>query len=308
MKSLVLIILCIVAGNVAMAQNVVAAEYFLDIDAGVGKNSLVSLTNPQPNGTYNLNVNLAGAAIGYHKLYIRTRDSNGNWSITTRKNIEIISSNSQSNMVAGEYFFDADPGFSLASSISVSTQGAIILQNFNATIAGLSLGYHKLYTRFRDTDGKWSITARRNVEVINPNVYVIAGAEYFFNTDPGVGLASKIAFLTPKPGGTFSFKIPITAIPPGSHTLYLRAKDSVNSNWSITQQKSDSIVTTVHSGLWSQPATWSNNKVPDANTIVLLYHDVEVDIINAVCRSLTPYGINVSCTVDPGKALTITGH
>ena len=58
--------------------------------------------------------------------------------------------------------------------------------------------------------------------------------------------------------------------------------------------------------LWSDPATWSNNKIPDANTVVLLYHNVTVNI-NATCKSLTPYGNNAACNVMTGKLLNING-
>ena len=308
MKNCMFLVMLLFSSNLLPAQNIVAAEYFLDAEAGVGRNTLITLPNPQPDGSYNLNINLTGASIGYHKLYIRTRDSDGHWSITTRKNIEVISSNFVKTVVRGEYFFDADPGYGLALPVLVTTPGETVLQNFTAAVGALPIGYHKLYTRVRDIDGNWSLTARRNVEVINTAIYVIDGVEYFFNTDPGIGNAAKFTFPTPLPDGSFSFKIPVGSIPPGSHTLYLRVRDSVYKRWSFTQSETDSVVTSVQSGLWSQPATWSNNKVPDANTIVLLYHNVEVDIVTAVCRSLTPFGNNVRCTVAAGQALRITGR
>lgn len=293
---------------VPKAQNVVRAEYFIDTDAGVGNNNLITLANPSSDGIYNLNINLTGLTIGYHKLYIRTRDSDGNWSFTSRRNIEINSSNTTKKIISGEYFFDADPGFDAATAISITAQDSAILKNFATVTSSLSAGYHKLYIRLKDNDGNWSLTTRRNVEVINSAAYVIAGAEYFFNTDPGAGSANPVTFAIPAADSSFSFNIPLNKIPTGAHTLYIRARDSVNRNLGLTQWQKDSVITSVQSGLWSQPGTWSNNKIPDASTVVVLHHNVEVDIPTATCKSLAAYLNNVQCIVRPNMKVTITGY
>ncbi|MEP7106386.1 MAG: hypothetical protein ABI760_00360 [Ferruginibacter sp.] len=309
MKNIIMNTAWFLSGITATAQDVIQAEYFIDVDKGLGSNTIFTFANPLPDGSYNLNISLTGEAVGNHKLYIRTKDSNGKWSLTTRKDIEVVSSNIIKKIVGGAYFFDVDPGFNLAAtSITISPQDTAILQNFTAVTGSLPVGYHKLYIRLKDNDGKWSLTTRRNIEVIRSDTYLIAGAEYFFISDPGVGKASPVSFNLPNADGSFDFKIPLNNIPGGTHTLYIRARDSINNNWSITQWQRDSIVTSIQAGKWSQPATWSNNKVPDGNTVVLLYHNVDVDIVNAVCKSLTPYGSNVSCNVEAGKALKITGY
>jgi hypothetical protein len=291
----------------SIAQNVLQAEYFIDTDAGVGNNSLVTLTNPLPDGTYNFNINLATTSVGYHKLYIRTKDSDGKWGITTRRNIEVTSTNTTKKIVAGEYFFDTDPGFNAANTIVITPQDSVILQNFTTVTNALTVGYHKLYLRLKDNDGNWSLTTRRIMEMYISNTHLITVAEYFFDTDAGVGSSNLVNFGLPLADGNFAFKIPFDKIPIGSNTLYVRVRDSSNKNWSITQFKKDSLVTSIQSGKWSQPSTWSSNKIPDANTIVLLYHNVDVDIVNATCKSLTPYGNSVVCIVEAGKAINITG-
>ena len=181
------------------------------------------------------------------------------------------------------------------------------MQNFTAVITTLPVGYHKLYIRTKDNNNNWSLTTRRNVEVIKSVTSLIAGAEYFFNIDSGVSNANSVSFGVPAQDGSFSFKIPIDKIPTGAHTLYIRAKDSVNNNWSLTQSLTDSVITSVQDGNWSQPGTWSNNKIPGAGTVVMLYHNVEVDI-DATCKSITPYRTSAKCTVMAGKSLKITGH
>lgn len=294
---------------IAIAQNVVQAEYFIDTDAGAGNNTLLTLASPQPDGTYNFNVSLAGQAVGYHKLYIRVKDSDGKWSITARRNFEVISPAVVKRVTSGEYFFDTDPGFNNASAISITNPDEIILQNFATVTNGLSKGYHKLYIRVKDNDGNWGTTARRNVEIIKNEAYVVAGAEYFFNTDPGAGAGSPVIFPTVSADSSFTFKIPLSQIPAGTHTLYIRARDSANNNWSHTQWEQDSVITS--SGLdsvWSRPATWSNGKVPDSNTVVILRHKVYVDITTAVCKSLAPYKAPAECIVWPNMKLAVLGR
>ena len=305
MKAILIMGWLLLAAFLSAGQNVVQAEYFLDTDMGVGNNTLVNVP-PSPDGTFALSIDLSLASVGIHKLYIRTKDSDGRWSFTSRRNIEVVPATTAA-ITTGEYFFDVDPGFNEANSITVSPQAAAILQNFNAVVAGLAVGYHKLYIRLKDVNGKWSQTARRNVEVVNLPVFLVKGIEYFFNTDPGVGNAFPVTFTTPLPDGTFSFHIPLNNIPVGSKTLYLRAKDSVNQSWSLTQWQADSVITSVQPGLWSDVNTWSNHKIPDSHTVVILHHNVTVDI-DAFCKSLTPYKNEVQVTVNQGRILQITGH
>ncbi|MEO5893288.1 MAG: hypothetical protein ABIQ31_23760 [Ferruginibacter sp.] len=289
----------------SMGQNVIQVEYFLDADLGFGNNTLVNIT-PLPDGTFPFTVNLGGVSVGYHKLYIRTKDSDGKWSRTSRKNIEVTSPAS-SRVMTGEYFFDADPGFNAGNPITISSQDTAILQNFTAATATLPIGYHKLYIRLKDNNGNWGQAARRNMEVVNLPVSVVKGGEYFFTSDPGVGNAFPVTFANPLADGTFSFNIPLDNIPTGADTLYVRVKDSVNQAWSLTRWQTDSLVTSVQSGLWSDVNTWSNHKIPASTTVVILRHNVIVDIV-AFCKSLTPYRNDVRVTVNQGIILNITGH
>lgn len=63
-------------------------------------------------------------------------------------------------------------------------------------------------------------------------------------------------------------------------------------------------VTNVNKGVWSNPATWNNNKVPDQNTHVYLSYDVTIDE-NAKCKSLKTNSFVVHINKNIG--LTVTG-
>jgi hypothetical protein len=67
--------------------------------------------------------------------------------------------------------------------------------------ADISPGFHRIYFRVADEDGKWSQHTNRLFYVFDPvhndlqkNRKYIAGAEYFFNNDPGPGNGIPLSF------------------------------------------------------------------------------------------------------------------
>jgi hypothetical protein len=224
-----------------LSQNIVQGEYFIDTDLGFGNNTLVNFT-PVADGTFPLSIDLTGLQPGYHKLYIRTKGSDGNWSLTARRNIDVPLIYSKTTITGGEYFIDTDPGFGNGATVTVSASDSIILQNFNAATAALSEGYHKLYGRFIDNTGKWSLTFRRNIEVFKNVDNKVHKVEYFFKTDLGVGECASVTFATPAADGSFTFNIPRNSIPAGADTLFVRVQDDLDSRWSLTQWEDLAVV------------------------------------------------------------------
>ncbi len=193
MKIFITMLLLIAVHFVVQAQNIVRGEYFIDADKGYGNNTNFSVT-PLADGSFPFNANLQGIAAGYHTLFIRTKDANGNWSLTSKKSIEVIAT-TQNKIISGEYFFDDDPGFNNAKPINVAVQDSLILQNFTASLSGLEAGYHKMFMRLRDANGTWSITTKYYVEVVRDitggKVFMV---EYFFDSDPGFGNCASAVF------------------------------------------------------------------------------------------------------------------
>lgn len=234
MKHFIILFFCAGVSLTSLAQNVVQVEYFIDTDLGFGKNTLVNLT-PSADGTFPLSVPVSGFQPGFHKLYIRTKNSDGKWSLTARRNIEVLASNGKTTVISGEYFIDTDPGFGKASTFSISSPDSIVLQNFSAVASTLSEGYHKLYGRVKDNLGRWSLTFRRNMEVyksINTNVTKV---EYFFKTDLGFDNCASAVFINPAADGNFNFTIPLSAIPKGADSLFVRVQNDGEYRWSQTK-------------------------------------------------------------------------
>lgn len=141
---------------------------------------------------------------------------------------------SAQQLIKAEYFFDFDPGFGNGTSINFSTSDSVNV-NTNIPINGLSQGFHQLFVRVKDNLGKWSHYEGRMFYVIEDNQSIInqsplLSGEYFFDSDPGLGFGNSINFA---PGDSINIttNIPIGALSPGFHQLFIRVKNS-NERWS----------------------------------------------------------------------------
>ncbi len=141
------------------------------------------------------------------------------------------------NVAGLEYFIDSDPGVGAGTWVSVSAAGEIE-QSFNVNVSGLSPGLHILYVRAVDSDGVWGLPVLRpflkQTLAIDP-VANIDAAEYFFDTDPGVGSATSVA-LVPGDIVTLDFAVDISGLDEGLHVFHVRVRDG-NGAWSTVVLK-----------------------------------------------------------------------
>jgi len=173
--------------------DIVAAEFFIDTDPGFGNGVSAPVIAGQI-VNFNINYITLSYSRGLHQLYVRTKDANGKWGLTTSQLFfkEFTFNNPVPNVVAAEYFFDTDPGFGNATAAAV-TAGQSVTFPINGNISSLSNGLHQLYVRTKDANGKWGMTAPQlfyKEALINNPVPNIVAAEYFFDTDPGFGNAT----------------------------------------------------------------------------------------------------------------------
>lgn len=131
------------------------------------------------------------------------------------------------NITHAEYFFDADPGVGKAITLTVTTASSISISNASIPTTGLATGFHNLAMRMQDAAGVWSQTEIRPLYITEIPVVLSSqqAAEYFFDTDPGVGKATNIAI----PFGNSinaSLFIPVFSLPVGFHNLVVRVKNN----------------------------------------------------------------------------------
>lgn len=237
MKRIIIVaILLAITIGVYSQSNVIEVEYFLDSDNGFGMNTVLDISSSDMDITEAILADIpVSTSIGYHKLYMRTKDADGKWSHTTRKNIQIFAPVVENNVLIGEYFIDEDPTFGLANSFEINPEAEDIEQAFEAQILSTAtIGYHKLYGRVRGSDGNWSHTFRKNIQVyLNPDTNVVE-IEYFFSDDLEFGNNTIVSINTPEADGTWVFDVPY---PEGNYNfddkLFVRVKGS-NEKWSIT--------------------------------------------------------------------------
>lgn len=148
---------------------------------------------------------------------------------------------SAQNVVAVEYAIDTDSGFGNNTVIPLTPaqDGAF---DFNVNTTGLSKGYHTLYFRTQDSDGKWSHTSNRTIEILDdPAANLVEHIDIFSNTLGDFGTGIPFTLSNPLADGSFVLNFPYNEVFPGNMTMYVRAKDS-RGHWSFHTDKSFTII------------------------------------------------------------------
>ena len=242
--------ICVIVGITYQGfgqASVVAAEYFFDTDPGVGNGSALSIGTPGSTVSFMASIPTNSLPQGFHTLKIRAQDSNGKWGLF-ESHVFYIGQVSTSTVVVAEYFFDTDPGVGNGSALSIGTPGSTV--SFMASIPTNSLppGFHTLKIRTQDSNGKWGLFESHTFFIGQVSTSTVVAAEYFFDTDPGVGNGSSLTIGTPGSTVSFMASIPTNSLPQGFHTLKIRTQDS-NGKWGLFEshtffigQESTSIV------------------------------------------------------------------
>ncbi|MFN8346013.1 MAG: hypothetical protein U0X91_13460 [Spirosomataceae bacterium] len=155
--------------------DIVAIEYFIDTDPVYGSGMAVSFTSG-PNPAQSFTIPLPNTINdGFHFLSIRAKDANNKWSVVTVRPFykETLSSEVLPNIVAMEYFIDADPVYGNGTSVNVSA-GTPVTNLFDVNLNQLANGTHKLTLRVRDVNNRWSIVGSKDF-VIQGN-FTLVGA------------------------------------------------------------------------------------------------------------------------------------
>jgi len=136
-------------------------------------------------------------------------------------------------LLAGEYFYDSDPGvgngtsFTFDPTIDYNTSWTLDLPN------GMNQGFHTVSFRFKNRSGKWSLTdtkffywgGSRNSTALKLNAY-----EYFIDTDTGLGTGTLVNISsTDDYNVSLNINIP-DGLSKGMHTLIMRFRNE-NNQW-----------------------------------------------------------------------------
>ncbi len=217
-------------------SNIVAAEFFIDTDPGVGNGTPVTVT-PGPNSSFVVSFPTVPLSAGFHFVAIRTRDADGKWGLFENRGFYISTqTNNVSNIVAAEFFVNTDPGVGNATAITI-TAGPNPTFIVTVPTTALSGGFHFVVIRTKDADGKWGLFENRGfyISTQTNNVSNIVAAEFFVDTDPGVGNGTPIT-VTPGPNPVFVASVPTTALSTGFHFVAIRTKDA-DGKWGLFENR-----------------------------------------------------------------------
>lgn len=161
-KITLLIALSFLSLHYIWAQNIVAIEYTVDQDNGFGDGTVVNVT-PSQDGNFNFSVNTAGLSKGYHTLFLRTLDSDGKWSHTSNRTIEILDDVSANLVESVEFFNNTLGDFGDGEAVTFSTPRADGSFVVNFPYNEVTPGTVTLYARVKDTRQLWSFPAWKEV-------------------------------------------------------------------------------------------------------------------------------------------------
>ena len=239
MKKIFLIIIVWCTYICTNAQIIVAAEFFVDTDPGVGNGTPITVSPTGANVNFAASIPTASLSNGFHFVGIRTKDDLGKWGLYENRGFYIsTAATNVGNITAAEFFVDADPGVGNGTAITPITAGPN--PTFVTTIPTTSLtnGFHFVAIRTKDVDGKWGLFENRGfyISTSTTNVGNITAAEFFVDADPGVGNGTAITPITAGPNPTFVATIPTTSLTAGFHFVAIRTKD-VDGKWGLFENR-----------------------------------------------------------------------
>lgn len=226
---------------ITVSRNVITtklaeAEYYFDIDPGIGFAKKITLANVS-NYIFDTKLDVASLNEGIHVFGFRVKDENGKWSFTYNKLFlkERFSNNYNKLISKLEYYIDQDPGYDFAISVPVIT-ASNIEKNFSADIVNVNKGIHTLFLRAKDNLNVWSnLYSKIFIKETFSSTKTLKRLEYFIDNDPGIGLGISIGNVSSEKDSV-SFFADLKNISSGVHIFYCRAQDSEN-KWSILYSK-----------------------------------------------------------------------
>jgi hypothetical protein len=227
-KYKLLVGLLVLFGSSTWAQTLMTLRCYFDDDTNpmqtISLNGQLSVDAP-------FTIDASGLAQGVHTLYIEVLNFDGKWSHYATRQVQIIGSLQMATLNLVEYYFDNEP--TEGEGITVAVSGNTIDQGFDVSVEGLSNGTHVLFVRTRDSGGAWSVPAHQVIQVSGSTYEPIVEAEYFWNSDPGLGQGTSIpldAFVVDE-----AFDLSAAGLNNGVHLLYVRVKDA-NGLWSHAKE------------------------------------------------------------------------
>ena len=240
--SAILAVLFLMISSAGISQQISGVEYFFNTDPGIGNGTAVAVTDTGDSVVVNLAIDISDLSPGFQELYVRTRNTDGTWSLSEARAFYIVETNTyqpSAQLVEAEYFYNIDPGTGMANAFTLTTSVDSVEEFHDIPLGDLSPGFHELNVRVRDAAGLWSLAAARSFYVLESNfaqeASAVAAAEYFFDADPGIGEGTPLSL---NEGDSINemLNINLPALEAGFHELFVRVKNA-SGIWSIVERR-----------------------------------------------------------------------
>lgn len=227
-------------GNAIIQQ----MECFVDEDPGLGQAMNIPLT-PAAQVEPTFNVNLSQVNNGVHALHVRAKDNYGKWSsISVHPFVKLSGNNGNPVITRVEYFWDTDPGFGNATTMSFTGTTAGMVQQ-SISLASVSSGRHRFYVRAKDAHERWS-TVFNDTVYVNPTWIRVNLSVASQNTS--CGLSNGSVQITAASGtapyeyalnnGAFQSSNTFNSLASGNYVVKIRDRDGYLGEQTVTIQAS----------------------------------------------------------------------
>ncbi len=232
--------------NQQATEGITKAEFFINNDPGPGKATPI-VTYQGEEIDFDFTPDVTGLPVGLQKLYIRAKQANGLWGVPKVRFFYVIDPNERiyeeidRNAVEAEYYVDVDPGIGKGTPLTFSPTKNVD-ENFTLETSGISPGIHGLFLRTKQNDGLWSSvmkvpffladTVDRKFVFLKTD---IVAAEYFFDTDPGIGKGIEMP-IQKADSLSRPWAASTDGLSAGKHTLNIRLQNQLGL-WNIIESR-----------------------------------------------------------------------
>ncbi len=216
----------------ASTEKITRLEYSWDEDVAPGKGTALQFTASQNGASFASELSVSKLTPGLHTLYVRTL-STGHYSATYTRLFFIPEPSKQLTRI--EYSWDKEAAPGKGTSLKYTTNQNLASFDSQLSVGNLSAGLHTLYVR-AISEGLVSKTYARTFYV-PAAVHKIQAVEYFFDKDPGVGRATRMAATLAADGDTLkkAFDVNTQQLADGIHLIGLRTL--TDGTWSETKTR-----------------------------------------------------------------------
>jgi hypothetical protein len=144
--------------------NITRVEYYMDIDPGFGNATNLTIAASTNIQDVIIPINPSTLNEGVHRLYVRARNANGNWSLTNTwlfykpyGNGIAPPAPAIAQMSKLEYYIDNDPGYGNGVPVALDSLTNFADYVVPINVTGLTTGIHNLWVRGLDKNGKWGM-------------------------------------------------------------------------------------------------------------------------------------------------------